>query len=111
MSQPASPGTDDSVGLAGHAGVNSCMTQSKAEVGVASIGGQAADHVAGVDESKAHRNTLSPKRLPGACLVRTRRYHRGDGSLTHPTPLHRPTGFGPLPPATTITTYPSRSMR
>src|ERR1700730_5991455 len=61
MSQPASPGTDDHVGLTRHAGMHGRVPQSKAEVGVASIGRQTADHVAWVDVLEAYRNALSPK--------------------------------------------------
>jgi hypothetical protein len=64
MSQPASPGADDDIGLARHAGVNGPMTQSQAEVRISRVGGQAADHVAWVDILQAYRNSLSRKRFP-----------------------------------------------
>ena len=97
MGQTPSPGTDDSVGLARHAGVNGRMTQPKTEVGIASVGGQAADHVARIDVLQAHRNPFSPKRFPECSLVGTCRYRPGDGFLTHPTPRPRPTDLGPPP--------------
>src|ERR1700737_539910 len=53
--QPPSPGADDRVGLACHASVNGRMTQSEAEVGVPSVGRQAADHVTRIDVLQRYR--------------------------------------------------------
>ena len=64
MRQPASPRTDDNVGLTRHAGVHGRMTQPKAEVGVPSVRGQAADHVTRIDVLETYRNSLSPKCFP-----------------------------------------------